>query len=48
MENDLMNKKLFSLNDLINAGLISRKDIENWLRYQEAKALTAELFKGMF
>lgn len=47
MSDDLMNKKMFSLNDLLAAGLISKKDIEYWIQYQEAKALINEMFKGM-
>lgn len=43
-----MNAKVFSLRDLIDMGLISRKDIEDWIRYQEAKAMVNDLFKGMF
>ena len=47
IKEDLMNKKMFSLNDLLAAGLITKKDIDDWLRYQEAKALVNEMFKGM-
>lgn len=41
-------EKIFSLNDLIDIGLVSRKDIEQYLRYLEAKAFVYENFKGMF
>lgn len=40
--------KIFSLNDLIAAGLITHKDIEQYLRYIEAKKFVTENFKGMF
>lgn len=41
-------EKIFSLNDLIDMGLVSRKDIEQYLRYLEAKQFVADHFKGMF
>lgn len=41
-------EKIFSLNDLIEMGLVSRKDIEQYLRYLEAKQFVLENFKGMF
>jgi hypothetical protein len=41
-------EKIFSLNDLIEMGLVSRKDIEQYLRYLEAKQFVQENFKGMF
>lgn len=41
-------EKIFSLNDLIEMGLVSRKDIEQYLRYLEAKKFINEMFKGMF
>ena len=41
-------EKIFSLNDLIAAGLITHEDIERYLRYIEAKKFVAENFKGMF
>jgi hypothetical protein len=44
MDQEFRNKKLFSINDLIAAGLISEKDIENWARYQEAKLIVKQLF----
>ena len=43
-----MNAKVFSLNDLISMGLITQKQLEDAIRYQEAKALVNDLFKGMF
>lgn len=45
---ELANRKIFSLNDLIDMGLVSRKDIEQYLRYLEAKAFVYENFKGLF
>ena len=45
---ELANRKVFSLNDLIVMGLITKEDVEKWLRYQEAKATVDEMFKGMF
>ena len=42
---DIMNQKLFSLNDLLSAGLITMRDIEAWIHYQEAKALVKHMFK---
>ena len=44
----LLNKKLFSFNDLIEMGLITQKQIDEHLQYIEAKKLVNELFKGMF
>ena len=41
-------EKIFSLNDLINMGLVTHKDIEHYLRYMEAKQLVKELFPRMF
>lgn len=41
-------EKIFSLNDLIAVGLITYKDIEQYLRYIEAKKFVTENFKGMF
>ena len=41
-------EKIFSLNDLIAAGLITNADIEQYLRYLWAKKFVAENFKGMF
>ena len=41
-------EKIFSLNDLIDMGLITHKDIEQYLRYLEAKQFVYENFKGMF
>lgn len=48
IQSELANRKVFSLNDLIAMGLITKEDVEKWLRYQEAKALVNDLFKGMF
>lgn len=48
MDEDLMNKKMFSLNDLLAAGLITKKDIDAWVQYQWAKKFVTENFKGMF
>lgn len=45
---NLADMKLFSLNDLINMGLITRKQLEDHLRYLEAKKMVDEMFKGMF
>lgn len=44
---DIMNQKLFSLNDLLSAGLITHRDLEAWIRYQEAKAFVKDMFKGV-
>jgi hypothetical protein len=41
-------EKVFSLNDLIAAGLITHEDIEKYLQYIWAKKFVAENFKGMF
>ena len=43
-----MNRKIFSLNDLIDMGLVTQKQIEDYLRYLEAKKTVNEMFKGMF
>ena len=40
-------EKIFSLNDLIDMGLISRKDVEQYIRYLEAKKFVHENFKGI-
>lgn len=45
---ELANKKIFSLNDLIQLGLIKQEDVDKWIQYQQAKQLVNELFKGMF
>jgi hypothetical protein len=44
----LEDQKLFSLNDLIEMGLITRKQLEDHIRYLEAKKMVDEMFKGMF
>lgn len=44
----LEDQKLFSLNDLIRMGLITRKQLEDHLSYIEAKKMVKELFPGMF
>jgi hypothetical protein len=43
----LLDKKIFSLNDLFDMGLMKREEFEAYLRYLEARALVAELFKGL-
>ena len=48
INNDLANRKLFSLNDLLAMGLIRKEDIENFIRRREAEKLVKELFPGMF
>lgn len=48
IDSEFMNKKLFSLNDLLSAGLITMRDLENWIRYQEAKSIVNDMFKGKF
>lgn len=48
IKSELANRKVFSLNDLIEMGLIKKEDVEKWLQYQEAKVLVNDLFKGMF
>jgi hypothetical protein len=45
---ELANQKEFSLNDLIAMGLITKEDVDKWIRYQEAKAVVDTMFKGMF
>jgi len=47
-EKNIEDQKLFSLNDLIGMGLITRKQLEDQLRYLEAKKTVEEMFKGMF
>lgn len=47
-EHNIADEKLFSLNDLIDMGLITKKEIEDYVRYMEAKKTVDELFKGMF
>lgn len=47
-EQNIADEKLFSLNDLIDMGLITKKEIEDYVRYMEAKKTVDELFKGMF
>lgn len=47
-DKDIMNEKLFSLNDLLSAGLITMRDLESWLRYKEAEVLVKDMFKGKF
>lgn len=41
-------KKIFSINDLIEMGFITRKQIEDHIRYLEAKKIVNDMFKGMF
>ena len=41
-------EKIFSLNDLIEMGFITRKQLEDHIRYLEAKKMVDEMFKGMF
>lgn len=48
IQSELANRKVFSLNDLIVMGLITKEDVDKWLRYQQAKAAVNEMFKGMF
>jgi hypothetical protein len=48
IDQDLANKKVFSLNDLISMGLITQKQVEDYIRYQQAKHLVNDLFKGRF
>lgn len=43
----LADQKLFSLNDLIEMGFISQKQLDDHIRYLEAKRLVKELFPGM-
>jgi hypothetical protein len=44
----LADQKLFSLNDLIDMGLITRKQLEDHILYMQAKQFVNENFKGMF
>lgn len=48
MTKNIADQKLFSLNDLINMGLVTRQQLEDHLRYLEAKKTVDEMFKGMF
>jgi hypothetical protein len=48
IDNELMNKKVFSLKDLIDMGLIKQSEIDSWIQYQQAKAFVMQNFKGMF
>ncbi len=48
IDQDLANKKVFSLNDLISMGLITQKQVEDYIRYQQAKKIVNDLFKGQF
>lgn len=41
-------KKIFSINDLIEMGFITRKQCEDYIRYLEAKKIVNDMFKGMF
>ena len=41
-------EKIFSLNDLIEMGFITHKQIEDYIRYMEAKKTVDDMFKGMF
>lgn len=40
--------KMFSLNDLIEMGLISEKDIQNYITRIKAEQFIKDNFKGMF
>jgi hypothetical protein len=44
---NLADQKIFSLNDLIEMGFITRKQLDDHIRYLEAKRLVKELFLGM-
>lgn len=44
----LEDQKIFSLNDLIEMGLITRKQLEDHIQYMKAKQLVKELFPSMF
>jgi hypothetical protein len=44
----LLNKKIFSFNDLIDMGLITQKQIEDYMRMKKAEQTVRELFPGMF
>ncbi len=48
IDQELANKKVFSLNDLISLGLITQKQVEDYIRYQQAKQTVDDLFKGRF
>lgn len=50
MQQDTMdrNLKIFSLNDLIELGLITEEHIRIYERRKEAKKFVEENFKGMF
>lgn len=48
IKSELANQKMFSLNDLIAMKLISQAEIEQYIRYLEAKKFVKENFKGMF
>jgi hypothetical protein len=48
IDNELMNKKAFSLKDLIDMGLIKQSEVDSWIQYQWAKSFVMQNFKGMF
>lgn len=45
---NIADQKLFSLNDLVELGLISRKEVDDFVRRKQAEATVRELFPGMF
>lgn len=47
-EKNIADQKLFSLNDLIELGLISRKEVDDFVRRKQAEQMVRELFPGMF
>lgn len=48
MSKNIADIKLFSLNDLIELGLISEKDIQNYILRLKAEQFVKDNFKGMF
>lgn len=48
MSKHIADIKLFSLNDLIEMGLISENDIEKYLLRLQAEQFVKDNFKGMF
>lgn len=44
LNTEKMNKKIFSLSDLIEMGLITPKQLEDAFRYQEAKRIVNQMF----
>lgn len=48
MKQNLADIKVFSLNDLIDMGLISKEDLRKYLLRLEAEKFIKDNFQGMF